>query len=590
MANILEILLKATGGDQAKNQIDLVSGAASSADQVFRKLGELLSVGALMKGIQMSIKEFENQERATIKLTSALKGQKITSEEVAKSFLKQATDLSTLTEYTDDAITSGQALALNIGVSAETIQKITPLVLDFAAATGTELNSAFSILGKASMGMTEQLRRYGIFIDEDKLKTEGFQAVVDKLGATYGGTAQAIKEGVLGPSIQFKQNLGDLGEEIGAVTLPALNKLAGALNEVFKNFGGSEQNKGITEYLSLQEKAIERLKEGNLTLEQRKDLMAIINKEERVLETNIANELTKTEKKKTEIKVENSKEMAAKLKEIREKEQKAEDERVDKNKETIKGEYDLRRELGQLDLTDVIANIEKEISATADGTEKRMALEEALSEYKDALGIEDATKVKGIQDSITSNLTSNITDMLLAEKTFAEGTSDLWDNLKTVIINAIVKTVVEEKAAAIARIAAEQAVAAAKSIAAYSGIPFVGLILGIAAAAAIISEINKRSTFQSGTGEGVVPGAEGTPVQATVHGGEQIITPQQRRRGAGSGVSIGTIEIIFPNVTTFSDWMNASPATIKLVTEKKILQALSTLEDEGKIKKGTVLI
>jgi hypothetical protein len=275
---------------------------------------------------------------------------------------------------------------------------------------------------------------------------------------------------------------------------------------------------------------------------------------------------------------------------MKDKEQKEEDERVEKKKETIKDEYDLRRELGQLDLTDVIANIEKEIEATAEGTEKRMSLEKALSEYKEALGIEDATKIKEIQDSIKSNLTTNITDMLLAEQSFGEGITDIWDNLKEVIIGAIVKTVVEEKAAAIARIAAEQAVAAAKSIAAYSGIPFAGLLLGLAAAAAVISEINKRSTFQSGTGTGVVPGAEGVPVQATVHGGEQIITPQQRRHDAGSGVSIGTIEIIFPNVTTFSDWMNASPATIKLVTEKKILQALATLEDEGKVKEGTVLI
>jgi hypothetical protein len=79
-------------------------------------------------------------------------------------------------------------------------------------------------------------------------------------------------------------------------------------------------------------------------------------------------------------------------------------------------------------------------------------------------------------------------------------------------------------------------------------------------------------------------------VQATVHGGEQVITPQQQRRGMGGGVSIGTIMIQFPNVTTFSDWMNASPAIIKQVTENKILQAFATLEDEGKVKQGTVLI
>jgi hypothetical protein len=103
-------------------------------------------------------------------------------------------------------------------------------------------------------------------IDENELKTKGFSAVMEKLEKNYGGTAKAIKDGVLGPSIQFNQNLGELGETIGGVTLPALNKLAKAFNEAFKTFGGSEQNKYIDEFLGLQKEAQKILTDHNSPL------------------------------------------------------------------------------------------------------------------------------------------------------------------------------------------------------------------------------------------------------------------------------------------------------------------------------------
>jgi hypothetical protein len=421
-------------------------------------------------------------------------------------------------------------------------------------------------------------------IDENELKTKGFSAVLEKLEKNYGGTAKSIKDGVLGPSIEFKQTMGEIGEVVGQTVLPGINKLATAILTLGKNITGTNKE---TEIQAGNEKMITAfLRDQNVEQWKKSQVLTMINdkSKERALE------FIKSYQKEKEInkeKIKDSKEMSAKLKEMRDKEQKEEDEKIEKSKDKIEKEYDLRRELRQMDLSDIIANIEKEISLQEIGSEKRMALEKALVDYKNALGIENAAKVAEIQDAITGNLESNITDMLLAEKSLGEGIDGIWDGIKKTIVEAIVKTVVEEKAAAVIRIAAEQAVAAAKSIAAYSGIPFVGIILGLAAAAVVASEINKRSTFQGG---GTVPGAEGVPVQATVHGGEQIITPQQQRRGIGGGVSIGTIEIQFPSVTTFSDWMNASPAVIKQVTERKILQALSTLEDEGKVKEGTVLI
>jgi hypothetical protein len=71
------------------------------------------------------------------------------------------------------------------------------------------------------------------------------------------------------------------------------------------------------------------------------------------------------------------------------------------------------------------------------------------------------------------------------------------------------------------------------------------------------------------------------------HGGETVSNYAQQQFKGGSGI---VVNIQFPNVTSFQDWMAASPALIKEVTERKILTAFKSLENEGKISKGTVLI
>lgn len=583
MASILEIILKSSGGDSVKSELGKVSTGADTATKLFNALGNMLSVGVLAKGIKDCIIEFGRAEQATVKLNSALRNQGIVGESTGKAFIKQAEDLMELTTFTHEAITEGQALAMNMGVQADTIKQITPLVLDFASAMGMDLETAFRIVGKAALGENDMLKRYGIIVDEDKLKTDGFNAVLETLQKHVSGTAELLAKSGTGQLKQFRNNVDELKEAVGEGLVPVLATLSQIILNLGKDLTGT--NKHTEEQATREKKVHNILVDQNTTQQQRVQLMRAVKEQNGEMMDVIIKNYDK-EEEKIKIHVKLSEEEQKKLKKIREEEAKALDEKVEKSKDKIEKEYDLRRNLGELDLKSVIENLEERFAQEELGTEKSKALFQALSDYKNALGIDDAARIKEIQDSISSNLETNLGDMLMGQKTWSEATSGIWDNLHRMIIDMILKETIETKAAAVVKIAAEQAVIAAKAMSAYVGIPFVGIALGLGAIAMVANEINKH-TFQGG---GTVPGAEGTPVQATVHGGERILTPQQQRMGIGSGINIGRIEIIFPEVTSFSDWMNASPAIIKQVTEKKILQALSSLEDEGKVKEGTVLI
>ena len=57
-----------------------------------------------------------------------------------------------------------------------------------------------------------------------------------------------------------------------------------------------------------------------------------------------------------------------------------------------------------------------------------------------------------------------------------------------------------------------------------------------------------------------------------------------------STYSFGPINIDFPNVTSFQDWLDADPGTIKLVFDRKIYQAMKTSAREGRISKEALLM
>lgn len=74
---------------------------------------------------------------------------------------------------------------------------------------------------------------------------------------------------------------------------------------------------------------------------------------------------------------------------------------------------------------------------------------------------------------------------------------------------------------------AEVANAGAKAMSAHSGIPFVGIALGLAGVAAIIAAMSSMPRFASG---GIVPGASftGDKVPALLNSGEMILNGSQQ--------------------------------------------------------------
>ena len=101
-------------------------------------------------------------------------------------------------------------------VGPEQMERALQAVLDLSVGLGGDLQTSALLVGKAFAGETGELKRYGIVIDQAKLKTEGASAVLDAIQEKFGGQALAEIETYQGRIKQLGNTWGDLKEVLGA--------------------------------------------------------------------------------------------------------------------------------------------------------------------------------------------------------------------------------------------------------------------------------------------------------------------------------------------------------------------------------------
>ncbi len=136
-----------------------------------------------------------------------------------------ASSMQSVTNFEDDQLLSLMSkLSQTFKLNKNEIQQLVPVLLDFTEAnkaTGMSVESAFDLMGRALNGHTEMLGRYGIELDDTRLKTEGVSYLVEKLGEDYGGTATALAD----LRLQNANAWGDIQETVGDMLTTLINPL-----------------------------------------------------------------------------------------------------------------------------------------------------------------------------------------------------------------------------------------------------------------------------------------------------------------------------------------------------------------------------
>ena len=177
----------------------------------------------LTRGIRGAISAGLEQEKVERQLMAAIGGN-------ISAMKKYAAEMQAQTIYGDELILSQMAYGKNLGITTEQLEAATTAAIGLAAKYRLELNSAMMLVGRAALGQTQMLTRYGIVLDETLGPQEKFNALL-KIGADNFHLAQAETKSTAGAMAQFRNNVGDLGEEISMGVLPALTDMLTSINE-----------------------------------------------------------------------------------------------------------------------------------------------------------------------------------------------------------------------------------------------------------------------------------------------------------------------------------------------------------------------
>ena len=186
----------------------------------------------LLRGVLSNItKAYMTQQDAVKLLNTNLQSQGNYTAAVSARLREQAAALQKVTAYGDEQIVQGQALLASYGGTAKEIERMTPIVLNFAAATGQELKSAFDLAGKASVGYTGTLSRYGIIIDENIPKAKKFEAALVAMAQRGGNAAAEMAKNSSGKLQQMQNLYGDIKEKVAGFLLES-DKTVGVFGRI----------------------------------------------------------------------------------------------------------------------------------------------------------------------------------------------------------------------------------------------------------------------------------------------------------------------------------------------------------------------
>ena len=222
-----------------------LGNSLKSAGSGLRTAGMYSSMGAA--GMILTGKKLlelnATQEQAENKLVEIYKKRMGVNKKAAKSTMQLASSLQKQGIIGDEVTLSGAQQLATFAKMPSTVNKLLPAMDNLLVqqkgynATADDAKNIANLFGKAMMGQTGALKRVGISFSEEQEKilkygTEEEKAAMlsEVITENVGDMNKVFAETDAGKLEQVKNSLGDFGERLGKVLLPALASLADWLN------------------------------------------------------------------------------------------------------------------------------------------------------------------------------------------------------------------------------------------------------------------------------------------------------------------------------------------------------------------------
>ena len=210
---------------ETKSFSSKLGGALKAGALAFAALGAAAGVAAIKIGID-SVKAAIEDEKAQVSLAQTLKNVTKATDAQVKATEDYIDKTARATGVADDQLRPSLDRLVRSTQDVTKAQKLQSLALDIAAGTGKDLATVSEALGKAYDGNLGALKRIGVPLDENIVKTKDFDKAVIALSETFEGQADAAANTFAGRLARFKVAIDEAKESLGQALLPLLERFA----------------------------------------------------------------------------------------------------------------------------------------------------------------------------------------------------------------------------------------------------------------------------------------------------------------------------------------------------------------------------
>jgi hypothetical protein len=204
---------------------DKLGSALKKGALAFAAVGAAAGAMAIKIGID-AVKAAIEDEKAQVSLAQTLKNVTKATDAQVKATEAYIDKTARATGVADDQLRPSLDRLVRSTQDVTKAQKLQQLALDIAAGTGKDLATVTEALGKAYDGNLGALKRIGVPLDENIIKTKDFDAATKALSETFAGQADAAAETFAGRMARIKIAIDEAKEQLGQALLPLLERFA----------------------------------------------------------------------------------------------------------------------------------------------------------------------------------------------------------------------------------------------------------------------------------------------------------------------------------------------------------------------------
>jgi hypothetical protein len=228
--------LNTKGFDSAKKEFQSLQGFGAKSGFLLQKamLPAAGAVSALAGGLVLAAKAAIEDEQSQRLLETQLRATLGPNQALADSMADFVDQTQLATGVTDTELRPALANLIRFTGDATKAQDLLTLSIDASTATGKDLSAVSTAIGKAYDGNFTALKKLGVPLDDNIIKTKDFEAAQKALNAQFGGAAAANANTFAGRIQILRTRFDEMVEGIGYKVLPALGQLLDYVDRLIK--------------------------------------------------------------------------------------------------------------------------------------------------------------------------------------------------------------------------------------------------------------------------------------------------------------------------------------------------------------------